>query len=187
MVTRPSFLLACTFTPSRNRILWRPQVSLKAFLLLVSALCVVLGLKAEAKHRERQVVGKMRKLGALVVYDYQIRRPPALLQLPWMRQIIGEECCADVVEVHVGDQVSDADLSAIEVLDRLECLDLDFPPIRFNGMTKAKLTNVKVTDECLAHLRCLSRLRLLRLGGAAVSDAGIMELRKELPGCKVIR
>ena len=50
------------------------------------------------------------------------------------------------------------------------------------------LTNTKVTDAGLKELAGLKSLQTLRLSGTAgVTDAGVAELQKALPKCKVLR
>jgi hypothetical protein len=43
-----------------------------------------------------------------------------------------------------------------------------------------------VTDAGLAHLKALTNLTQLSLDGTQVTDAGVADLRKALPKCKVI-
>ena len=45
----------------------------------------------------------------------------------------------------------------------------------------------KITDAGLVHIKELTNLRLVDLSFTQVSDAGIAELRKALPNCKIIK
>ena len=54
----------------------------------------------------------------------------------------------------------------------------DFDP-RYSGRTKA------ITDAGLVHLKGLTKLEVLSLYGTKITDAGIQELKKALPDCKI--
>jgi pyridoxine 5'-phosphate synthase PdxJ len=45
--------------------------------------------------------------------------------------------------------------------------------------------NSKLTDAALKELAGLKELRELNLGGTKVTHAGVAELQKALPGCKI--
>ena len=45
----------------------------------------------------------------------------------------------------------------------------------------------KITDTGLVHVRGLAKLRSLLLYGTKVTDAGVAELQKALPNCKIFK
>jgi len=47
--------------------------------------------------------------------------------------------------------------------------------------------NKKITDAGLVHLQGLKKLMSLYLGETKVTDAGVAELKKALPGCRIDR
>ena len=49
------------------------------------------------------------------------------------------------------------------------------------GITGLNLSNTKVTDAGLVHLKSMSRLTKLTLTGTPVTDAGVAEAKKWLP------
>ena len=54
------------------------------------------------------------------------------------------------------------------------------------GQKELDLSGPETTDEVLAEkLKGLTKLERLSLGGTKVTDAGIQELKKALPDCKI--
>jgi hypothetical protein len=49
------------------------------------------------------------------------------------------------------------------------------------------LWNTQVSDAGLKHLKGLSRLRYLNLNGTLVTEEGIADLRRAIPGLTVVR
>ena len=43
------------------------------------------------------------------------------------------------------------------------------------------------SNGCLAHLKEMTKLQMIRLDGTKVTDAGIVELQKALPNCEITR
>jgi hypothetical protein len=54
-------------------------------------------------------------------------------------------------------------------------------------LRRLDLNGTKVTDAGLKELAGLKNLKLLFLFDAPVTPAGIAELKKALPGCKIVR
>ena len=75
----------------------------------------------------------------------------------------------------ISDGISDQGLEHLEGLVHLKRLYLI-----------AETTNPKLTDAGLAHLRGLQAIEELHLGGAATTEAGLDQLRKQLPNQKAI-
>jgi len=48
------------------------------------------------------------------------------------------------------------------------------------------LNNTEVTDDGLAYLKDLTKLKLLYLSGAQVTEEGVADLKRALPGLKIV-
>ena len=62
--------------------------------------------------------------------------------------------------------------------------------VRLNSEAKVvaiKLNSPQMTDDGLEHLKGLTNLKLLFLEETKVTDAGVAELQKSLPDCKIQR
>jgi internalin A len=55
------------------------------------------------------------------------------------------------------------------------------------GLSSLVLSNTPVTDAGLAHLKGLTKLTALQLGGTQVTEAGAKELKRALPGLRIMR
>jgi hypothetical protein len=49
------------------------------------------------------------------------------------------------------------------------------------------LNNTPLTDSGLARLSALTKLKQVKLEGTQVTDAGVVELKRALPGLKISR
>ena len=49
------------------------------------------------------------------------------------------------------------------------------------------LRETEVTDECVKHLKGMTVLKFIVLGSTKVTDAGIADLHKALPNCKIYK
>jgi hypothetical protein len=47
------------------------------------------------------------------------------------------------------------------------------------------LSNTRITDQGLQYLNGMTRLRILRIVETEVTDAGVAELQRALPGLKI--
>jgi hypothetical protein len=161
--------------PTRKRR--RFQFSLRSLLIVtivVSVACGWLGKKIEQKHREREVVEAIRKLGGAVYYDYDGRDflspPPDSPQNAepfgpaWLRSLLGDNFFSEVTSVSfASDNLTDDGLGDIELLPQLKSL---------------RLSDSQITDAGLKHLEALSQLENLVLDTRGITDVGLEHLKR---------
>ena len=81
----------------------------------------------------------------------------------------------EVVEVSIAStKVTDADLVHLKGLTNLQSLVIG----SFGSQSQ-------ITDAGLVHLKGLTGLQTLFLGGTKITDAGVADLQKALPNCKI--
>ena len=98
--------------------------------------------------------------------------------------------------------ITDAGLKHLQPLTTLERLELLYSegfagPSLSNGlveslvplsnMTTLNLTGAKLTDEGLARLQSLKKLKTLQIVRTRVSENGMQEFRKAVPGCELLK
>jgi len=84
--------------PSKPRRRWF-QFSLRTLLVLLTVLCVWLGVTVNRARKQREAVAAIEALGGYVRYEYQYgsgQEPPGP---KWLRELIGEEYFVSVVYV----------------------------------------------------------------------------------------
>tara|TARA_Y100000588_G_scaffold293829_1_gene313608 strand:+ start:1121 stop:3244 length:2124 start_codon:yes stop_codon:yes gene_type:complete len=90
--------------------------------------------------------------------------------------------------------VTDAGVANLVGLTTLEVLSLNGTQITDEGIRQLKdmanlivigLRETEVTDECVKHLKGMTVLKFIVLGSTKVTDAGIADLHKALPNCKI--
>ncbi len=150
--------------PVHRRRRWL-QFSLRS-LLLFTVICAVvagwLGRFIVRKHRDREIVAALVRLGGSVRYDYQdanFRGEPPGPQ--WLRSLFGENLFSEVEEAGL-DEATDSILALIGELKQLKTF-------RVNGH--------KVTDAGLAYVKGLTHLETLELWNTKITDAGLASLR----------
>ena len=93
-------------------------------------------------------------------------------------------------------QITDAGLAELSGLANLQYLYLNDTPItdaglvhlaRLSSLEELSLTHTQVTGPGLAHLSGLTKLDFLYLYSTGISPAGIDELQKALPKCRINR
>ena len=92
-----------------------------------------------------------------------------------------EKAKQSLTEPEVG---RDAAIAAIEKLGRSVQYDERSPE---RPILKVELNRTQVTDAGLEHLKGLTSLQTLKLGGSQVTDADVNELKKALPKCDIFR
>jgi len=186
-----SSLDANKVTPKRR---WY-RFSLQALLLLMTALCVWLGLIVHRARQQRAAVEVIVSLGGRVYYDYQVTQSPAegfrsprKVAAPsagWLRSTLGDDFLSTVVYVRLSGRpnLTNDDLRAFEKLPHIKTLFL--------------CGGDGVSGEGLVHLRGLSDLEDLSLGIPLTNDdlAHLFELKSlrwlflmgPAPGSYVVR
>ena len=168
--------------PSTKSRRFRFQYSLRTLLLFVTLASVFMawfGAKFRTACQQRDAAAAVRALGGFVVYDYEERATrsgtPEIDPGPaWVRKLLGIDYFADVVRAGCNPRyeggswpqpvpITDAWLDHFGRLARMEELDLGY---------------TEVTDEGLAKLEGLTRLRKLGLDGTRVGAAGLRHVGK---------
>ena len=54
-------------------------------------------------------------------------------------------------------------------------------------VVEINLMRTQITDEGLVHLKALTRLQDLSFGRNKITDAGVADLQKALPNCKIVK
>ena len=54
-------------------------------------------------------------------------------------------------------------------------------------VVEVNLMRTQITDEGLVHLKALTRLQDLSFGRNKITDAGVADLQKALPNCKIVK
>jgi hypothetical protein len=157
-------------------------------LLLMTALCIWLGLWLASARRQAEAVRKLQELGCQIVYRHEVdangKRIPNPVQpgLKWLRNIFGDHAFLNVYSVDA-EGLTDKELDLLGDLGTIESLHLrnnsDDGLAKIAGLTNLKsleVTSRKLTDRGVAYIAKLRRLRDLRLYEGRVSDEGIKPL-----------
>jgi hypothetical protein len=156
----------------------KPQFSLRLMLVVLTVLCIVLGVWIVPRERKLRAVKAISKLGGYAIYF-----EPDKVR-PWLPKVYFD----DVKQVLLCDtQVTDDMLALLEPLRKVQWLDLDNSRITDAGLVHLeRMTDLKVLslmgtqvgDAGLAHLQGLSRLQVLYLDRTQVGDAGLIHLHR---------
>lgn len=191
--------------PAKRRAsLWRwlvPRFSLRTMLLLMTALCLVLGSIVVRAERQRMVCEELTRKGWYWSFEpvdfdfFSDDRATVNEDEPWWlkglplawRQSHGVHYWRSVHAVSNRGSCNMEVLEALPQLRDLQDLEVSYnkypadPAIwhlvgRLRMLRELKLWETTIDDEGLAHLQHLSRLTRLDLGGTIVGDQGIQQL-----------
>jgi hypothetical protein len=157
--------------PNRRRWL---RFSLRTFLLLLTALCVWMGIVVVNAGRQKRAIDSISAAGGTVYFDYEqlapdqdylLIKPNAEVPGPaWLRGIVGDEFFRSPVGVR---------LSGAEATDEsVEKCARGIPDLQFLEIHQAN-----ITDAALAHVVQFHRLRYLGLDGERLTVDGLRQLR----------
>jgi hypothetical protein len=149
--------------PAKHRIR-RPwlRFSLATLLVVVSAVGIWLGAKANRAQRQARIVQRVTELGGTISYDYEAQGSSHASYPAWFRALLPHDYLADVHAVRLPNSaVSDDDLALLSELSGIVFLDL---------------TGTKITDDGLRHIGRMKQLKVLILNDTAVSDVGVKSL-----------
>lgn len=149
--------------------------SLRAFFVLLTAICVWLGYQVNAARRQREAVASLEKLGAYVAYDVADPNmtydaggapPPEFNAFEgWIAEHLGKDYVSSAIRVQLGSDIArDEDLQILADLPDVQALQL--------GMSS------RLTDATLAQLPASKKLLAIHMGGTMISDRGARELSK---------
>lgn len=173
----------------------RLRFSLRTFMVVVSAFCVVLGMGGARVYHQRSVLHEVSNRGGHWHYDdfayYSLPSPtvaivrnsagrsiakvtyPPAKERSWFRKLVGDDWFAEVVSVgFAGRSFGNAELQA--VVPHLAKLP---------KLSNIQLQETSVTHEGIAVLSQLKGLRRLNLNSTPVriDDPGTLELRSKMP------
>lgn len=180
------------------------QFSLRGFLVAVTAFAVWFGWKVERARRNREAIEAIDAVGG--TYGVRIQGSKAFLKMA-KRLGCDERTFYDVRRLSLGptnrgydprNPVGDEELELlaphIALFTNMETLDLRDPAITNRGIAALpSLPKVKmiylygtgVTDGLAGALRKFPALKTLGLTSTRVTAAGVEEIRRHFPGCKV--
>src|SRR5215471_19817094 len=124
---------AISFPSANPRPRWL-RYSLRTLLLLMTILCIWLGLQVNAARRQREAVAAILKAGGDIAFDYQLIRQPdgTLTKNPkpqeaspnaprWLREYLGDEYFRRVEWVNVSKKtLSESDFQKLSELPDLK-------------------------------------------------------------------
>jgi hypothetical protein len=190
-------------TPITPRPVRRLRFRLSIRMLMISVL-VIGGGFGWVVHRamvQRVAVGAVLKAGGSVYYDWQLLgdgrpNPTGTLRWPsWMVKRLGVDYFGTVRQAFLINRDLDRDLDAAQLgrLEWIERLYLTGPGVtdqhlaHIEGMTKLRgldLEGSQVSDEGLRYLLRMKSLEAVNFKGTRVTDAGVERLKLALPGLK---
>ncbi len=159
---------------------------LRTLLIVTSIACLGLGLIGHSlskARKEQRAISELVTLGA--GYDDWIG---------W-REVFGENY-RPIVQVDLPVNLTlDEAIEHLVHLDNLESLSLsnnttDLELVQLEKvywLRSLNLSGTDITDAGLKHLAQLRNLNFLHLEETTVSDKAVLELRRQLPGCKIIQ
>jgi len=195
-----------THVAPRRRSLW-PRYSLRTLFVLITVVCVVLGLWMHRVVRQRTAVRRFYELTAnrpsdhgeqLVTMGYRYRgdthsKPIVEEWLHPLRDLIGEEAFGEITLVQlINTPATNDDLRFLADVPTVEEVALHGTQVTDEGLRHLQacphlrslgLNGTSITDQGLAYLPALSELDSLSLDYTKVTDAGLVHLEK-LPKLK---
>jgi len=179
---------------------------MRSLMVVVTIFCVALGWRLHRAKEQRKAVRAIRDAGGWIYYDYQQYDPrtckidaKARPWAPdWLMRHVGIDFFHDVVAVNMSFDESagrlDNNAPPVDIARHLA----QFPRARFLGLTPGSVDDAgmkylgqlkqvevilfwdagAITDEGVAHLRNMPRLRSLHLGESQVTDRGLASIAK---------
>ena len=180
-------------TPPKSHRRWF-RFSLRTMMIVVTLLCIGMGVTAYRANRQRKAVETIKKAGGSVGYDYQTDGdgwpisgdPPGPA---WLRNLIGIDYFATVVSVTIKSEKGSHDdsVAALAELPQLSSLDMrgkgitDSTLLQIKGFTLLNnlcLSRTQVSDTGLLNIKGLTRLRHVTLVDSnTITDAGVQHLK----------
>ena len=161
-------MVAVTETPKRSR--WF-RFSLRTAAVVLTLLCIWLGIVATRVHRQRTAVEAIVAAGGNVYFDYQFQSPNGPLSpvnaIPpgpaWLRRVVGEDYFRSphlvvLAGPNVTDELIENHLSKLTTL------------------TMLRIESPQVTDRALPHIARLHDLFMLRINSPKLTVEGLRPL-----------
>lgn len=158
---------------------FRIRFRLATLLLLVTAVCLWLGVVTRRARRQQEALEVLDQPQTIVVFD----KPSAP---KWARELFGEHYFATAVRCSVWQRrLTDSDMHAIASLgdlNRLALHDVVLSPVQLEklvglgNLDDLNLSGSTITDDSLITVRRLTSLAVLDLADTAVTDAGLKQI-----------
>ena len=185
-----------------RRVHWRRflQYRLRTLLIVMVVVFVAMGVWSNSARRQRAAVESLKKVCALVMYDFEEHKLASPPHRPaWLVELLGVDYFANVTVAGSTDfypslELTNAHLKQLEGLPSLRVLGLQQTQVTDAGLEQLRsltalehinLSATQATDTGLDHLRGLKALKELYIGGSKVTEAGVARLRQALPNCEI--
>lgn len=168
------------------------RFGLRTLLLLMVMVAVPLAWKCNRVRAQRRVVEVVAAAGGFTTYDHQVfpkdgddvfAKPPGP---PWLRRIVGDDFFAEVVCVGIRNVRGStpastyslvAELPTVLILQIEEAGDAELERIAHPSSVAFLTLSGDFTDEGVAKLTGLTKLKYLRLQSPRISDATLMHFQ----------
>src|SRR5262249_36119434 len=144
------------------------RFSLSSLLLLITAICLWLGLKMNQVRSIRLVVAEMNRVNGTIVFEHEQAAPGQAPYDPpgpkWLRQIFGDEFFEEVFQIHINDDAAD---------DQTMALIARLPQVK-----EVVVISDGVTDKGLAALAEARGLRCLKPLSSRLTPACLRSLAR---------
>jgi hypothetical protein len=173
--------------PRRRRLF---RFSLRTLLVVLTALCLLLGYKVRHVQQQQAAVAWVQQMHGVVTYDFEVNgsgAPVPYAQPPgpnWLRQLIGVDYFASVVGVNltnplVNDVTPLATLLSLKELCVQNTAVSDLSPLaKLTRLERLRLISTPVTDVSM--VPTLTKLRALRLGYCRITSLSALTRVREL-------
>jgi hypothetical protein len=155
------------------------RFSLRTLLIATALLCAWVALQAHRARQQAAAIASIHALGGTVMFDYQRDNqggydrnvPPTIsASSAWLRRVLGEDHFRRVAVVDLN--MSARSIRPNGLVDAELAMFRDLPDVEI-----AELSNSpSITDEGLAHLAGLSKLKTLYLYNTGISGRGLRHL-----------
>jgi uncharacterized membrane protein len=143
--------------------------SLMVFVTLCAILCSWLAVKMQQARREQEAAAAIEELGGAVGWS----EPSGPV---WLQSMLGDGFFTNVVQVYVQCDGTDVILEKVKEFPQLQILNVG-----------SYMSERRITDTGLEHLRGMTQLQELSLECTEVTDAGVKKLQQALPNCTITR
>ncbi len=168
--------------PITNRRRWF-RYSMRTMLVVVTLLCIWLGLVVSRAERQRRAVAALRDMRARVDYDTTTMTPGGPpTHWRWLRTWLGDDYFDNVIEVFMFRDADDEFLQRVGDLQGLKSLYFRGTQVTDEGLAPiARLPHLErlsfdaddVTDNGMRILARAPALRQLGIGAPQVTDQGV--------------
>ena len=161
--------------------------TLLLFMVLCAFACSWFAVKMQQARRQREAVKAIEEASGIVVYDYELNRPPVGSPQPpgpaWMRKLLGVDFFAAAELAYLRSDASQEHLKDLPKLKTISLWETQVTDASLKNLIGlSNLGNVvfppeQITDAGLVHLKGLTNLHRLDLSKSQITDAGLQHLK----------